>query len=213
VTLHESLGFHAKDPSRFGQTLTYDFDELTPQFQPFIDQANRQIMDKTYHFRTFVYPVETCPTYVTYKRLHVPATSIETCRQMALPKRIKYQLLMVRILLRGYGLGFVEGGASDAANIVPVTDDQATANVPLSASTSQKDSTAPGREPGNQSETKGTRNQAVPPPLASPQPVKPRQGGNSSGLMNILAIAGVSFVAGGAVHALVARSSSRRKRR
>ena len=36
VTLHESVGFHRDEPARYGQTLTYDFDVLTPLMQAII---------------------------------------------------------------------------------------------------------------------------------------------------------------------------------
>ncbi len=115
LTLHESVGFHREDPARFGQTLTFDFPELVPVFRPFIDAVNSTISDKRNWFSAFVYPVETCPTYCAYKMLGIPATSIETCRKLGLGTRICHQLLMTRVLLRGYGLEWTEETDTDAS--------------------------------------------------------------------------------------------------
>jgi predicted deacylase len=40
LTLHESRGFHADDPKRYGQTFTYDFPELAPRFKKVASKVN-----------------------------------------------------------------------------------------------------------------------------------------------------------------------------
>lgn len=125
VTLHESRGFHSEEPTAFGQTLTYDFQALRAQFDPLIVQANKQIKNKAHHFSTYIYPVETCPTYCAYKLLGIPSTSIETCKKLQLETRIQYQLLMSRVLMKSAGLQWEEPGqkkppTNQAGGVKPV---------------------------------------------------------------------------------------------
>lgn len=96
LTLHESRGFHADDSKRYGQTFTYDFGELKPQFQKVAARVNASIARPKHWFLQFVDPFPTCPTYVTWKYLRVPATSIETAKPLPLQTRITYQLKAVR---------------------------------------------------------------------------------------------------------------------
>ncbi|RYG63627.1 hypothetical protein EON80_20870, partial [bacterium] len=92
LTLHESRGFHVDDPKRYGQTFTYDFPELAPRFKAVAARVNAGITLKKHHFLQFIDPFPTCPTYVTWKYLKVPATSIETAKPLPLKTRISYQL-------------------------------------------------------------------------------------------------------------------------
>lgn len=104
ITLHESVGFHRQDPTRFGQTLTYDFHALDPAFKPVIADANQQLAVPRHHFSACVYPCLGCPTYCAYKYLRIPAVSIETCRQLDLQTRIQHQLLLCSLLMARWGL-------------------------------------------------------------------------------------------------------------
>lgn len=106
LTLHESRGFHADDKSRYGQTFTYDFAELSPRFGKVAARVNAGIAPRKHRFLQFVAPFPTCPTYVTWKVLKVPATSIETARPLPLPIRIKYQLVALRGFFDEFGLGY-----------------------------------------------------------------------------------------------------------
>jgi hypothetical protein len=58
-------------------------------------------------FLQFVDPFPTCPTYVAWKYLRVPAASIETARPLTLSTRINYQLAAVRGFFDEFGLGYV----------------------------------------------------------------------------------------------------------
>jgi len=106
VTLHESRGFHAEDSSAFGQTLTHDFAVINPLMQRAIARANPDIGPERDHFRIYIYPVETCPTYVAWERLRIPATSIETAKPLPLEQRIEYQLMMLMGFFDEVGLGY-----------------------------------------------------------------------------------------------------------
>ncbi len=108
LTLHESRGFHADDKTRYGQTFTYDFPELAPRFERVAASVNAQITPAKNRFLQFVAPFPTCPTYVSYQWLRVPATSIETARPLPLPTRIGYQLAALRGFFREFGLGWTE---------------------------------------------------------------------------------------------------------
>lgn len=111
VTLHESRGFYRDDPSAYGQTLTHDFAELNPLFQPVLDEVNPRIADPKHRFAIKVAPFPTCPTYNAVRWLKCPATSIETCRQLGLQTRITHQLLILRAMLRRWGMEWEEGHA------------------------------------------------------------------------------------------------------
>jgi predicted deacylase len=106
LTLHESRGFHVDDPKRYGQTFTYDFPELVPRFKAVAARVNQGIAAKKHQFQQFVDPFPTCPTYVTWKYLKVPATSIETAKPLPLKTRINYQLLALRGFFEEFGLGY-----------------------------------------------------------------------------------------------------------
>ncbi|MBW3636614.1 MAG: succinylglutamate desuccinylase/aspartoacylase family protein, partial [Armatimonadetes bacterium] len=67
LTLHESRGFHADDPRRYGQTFTYDFPELAPRFRRVAAKVNAGIAPRKHRFLQFVDPFPTCPTYVCWK--------------------------------------------------------------------------------------------------------------------------------------------------
>ena len=112
LTLHESRGFHAEDKSRYGQTFTYDFPELSPRFERVAARVNAEIAPRKHRFLQFVAPFPTCPTYVTWKYLRVPATSIETARPLPLPVRIKYQLAALRGFFDEFGLGYETDSAT-----------------------------------------------------------------------------------------------------
>ena len=103
ITLHESIGFYARDKARYGQTFTYDFDEVMPFMSQVAAKLNQQIPDPLHKFHLKVEAFRGCPTYETMRWLHVPATSIETCRQLPLATRIKYQKLAVKAFLDACG--------------------------------------------------------------------------------------------------------------
>ncbi|NPV47898.1 MAG: hypothetical protein HPY69_13135 [Armatimonadetes bacterium] len=108
VTLHESRGFYRDDPSAYGQTLTHDFAELNPLFQPVLDEINPRIANPAHRFAIKVAPFATCPTYNAVRWLKCPATSIETCRQLGLQTRITHQLLILRAMLSRWGMEWEE---------------------------------------------------------------------------------------------------------
>ena len=106
ITLHESRGFRARDPHRYGQTLTHDFDVINPLVRRAIARVNPSISPSLHQFRIFVKPIPTCPTYNAWKWLRIPATSIETARPLPLDQRIRYQLMMLMGLFDEVGLGY-----------------------------------------------------------------------------------------------------------
>lgn len=109
ITLHESVGFHREQPRRFGQTLTYDFPELTPLFQPILTEANRRITTPREHFQLFLFPYAGSPTYCAAKYLKVPSVTVETCRKLPLPRRVEQQLLLCAIMMYQCGLRWEDG--------------------------------------------------------------------------------------------------------
>ncbi|HEX8465629.1 MAG TPA: succinylglutamate desuccinylase/aspartoacylase family protein [Abditibacterium sp.] len=109
LTLHESRGFHVDDPKRYGQTFTYDFPALKSQFERVAARVNARIAPKKQRFLQFIDPFPTCPTYVTYKYLRVPATSIETAKPLPLSTRISLQLSALRGFFDEWQLGYQTG--------------------------------------------------------------------------------------------------------
>ncbi|BCM93325.1 hypothetical protein IAD21_05216 [Abditibacteriota bacterium] len=107
LTLHESRGFYVQDRARYGQTFTFDFDELKPQFAKIAETVNASIEPPLYKFQIKVEAFDTCPTYCAWKWLHVPATSIETTRTLPLPLRIAMQLNACDAFFDSYGLRVV----------------------------------------------------------------------------------------------------------
>ncbi len=110
VTLHESVGFYREEPDRYGQTLTYDFDALTPHMQAILDRVNPDITPEHDRFLVKVKPFEHCPTYEAYRWLKVPATSIETCRKLPLETRIRHQLMVLMACMDDLGMGYEPAG-------------------------------------------------------------------------------------------------------
>ncbi len=108
LTLHESRGFHADDPKRYGQTFTYDFPELTPRFERVAARVNAGISPPKHQFLQFVDAFPTCPTYVSWRYLKAPATSIETAKPLPLSVRIGYQLAGLRGFFAEFGLKWQE---------------------------------------------------------------------------------------------------------
>ena len=104
LTLHESRDFYANNPKRYGQTFTYDFHEFDEQFGAVADVLNREIGPKKHHFLLKVEPFETCPTFLAWKWLRAPATSIETSKTLPLATRINYQLKACRAFFDAFGL-------------------------------------------------------------------------------------------------------------
>ena len=119
LTLHESRGFHADDPKRYGQTFTYDFAELKPRFERVASRVNARISPPKHRFLQFVAPFPSCPTYLSWKYLKVPATSIETARPLPLALRVRYQLTALRGFFDEFGLKWAEESASATAPLLP----------------------------------------------------------------------------------------------
>jgi hypothetical protein len=107
LTLHESRDFYANDPKRYGQTFTFDFNELRPQFAKVAARVNQGVGTKKHHFLLKVEPFVTCPTYCVFKYLRVPATSIETSKTLPLNLRIDYQLKACQAFFEEVGLRIV----------------------------------------------------------------------------------------------------------
>jgi len=121
VTLHESRHFYRDDPSAFGQTLTYDFPELTPTFQPVAEAINRQLPNPRHHFLLKVHPLRGCPTDCAWRFLKIPAVTVETTRTMKLEERVAQQLLVCAIIMSKWGLQW-EGGVQltdQSAGVAP----------------------------------------------------------------------------------------------
>ena len=106
ISLHESRDFHARDASRYGQTLAFDFPELVPTMQKALDRTNPDIKPKLHKFLNFVKPFPHCPTYSCWTQLKVPATAIETSKTLPLALRIRYQLMMSMGFFDEWGLGY-----------------------------------------------------------------------------------------------------------
>ncbi len=119
LTLHESRGFHADEPKRYGQTFTYDFPELRPRFERVAALVNAGISVRKNRFLQFVDPFPTCPTYVSYKYLRAPAISIETAKPLALSSRIGLQLAALRGFFEEFGLKWEETAARATAPALP----------------------------------------------------------------------------------------------
>lgn len=108
LTLHESLDFHVLDPSRYGQSLVYDFRELDPLMQRALDRVNPDIPTPLHRFVLFPIAFKGCPTYAAWKWLRVPATSIETSRTLDLNTRVAYQLMMCMGFLDEFGMDYAQ---------------------------------------------------------------------------------------------------------
>ena len=106
ISLHESRDFHARDSSRYGQTLSFDFPKLVPTMQKALDRTNPDIAPKLHKFLNFVKPFPHCPTYNCWTQLRVPATAIETSKTLPLLLRVRYQLMMSMGFLDEWGLGY-----------------------------------------------------------------------------------------------------------
>lgn len=119
LTLHESRGFHADEPKRYGQTFTYDFPELRPRFERVAAQVNTGISVRKNQFLQFVDPFPTCPTFVTWKYLRAPATSIETAKPLPLRARIELQLAALRGFFAEWELECDEKAPSATAPVLP----------------------------------------------------------------------------------------------
>lgn len=209
VTLHESMGFHRLEPERYGQTLTYDSHKLDDIFRPITVEVNRQIPDRDHHFSLFVKPFPSCPTYNAYFTLGIPATSVETCRQMELDERIQHQLLMCRAFMHTCDLEWDEK---------PEVDGQ-------SSSVSRPDA-GPSAVPADQSPTEEASGSIPPPagpavvsqrtpashPVAGSQehPVPPIEPPDASRGLNVIAIFLVSAGAGFITYALTVLALKKR---
>lgn len=110
VTLHESRDFHCDDPHRYGQTFCFDFPALVTYLERARRAVNHRLPAGKQQFLLFVEPHPTCPTYQTWALLHVPATSIETCKRLPLAVRVHDQLLAVEALCDEAGLGYKVAG-------------------------------------------------------------------------------------------------------
>lgn len=106
VTLHESRGFHKRDPERYGYTLCHDFPVLNSLFRRCINRVNPDIANPLHRFEVLVEPHETCPTHCAWSKLGIPATSIETCRALGLETRVRHQLMMCMGFFDEVGLGY-----------------------------------------------------------------------------------------------------------
>lgn len=109
VTLHESIGLYRDNPARFGQTLTYDFPELTPTFQPIVDEINQQLASPREQFHLKVHACRGCPTDCAWRFLKIPAVTVETTRTMPLAERVRQQLLVCAIMMQRWGLQWETG--------------------------------------------------------------------------------------------------------
>lgn len=108
LTLHESRDFHADNPSRYGQTFCFDFNELKPYMNRALRRVNADIETRKHKFLIFVDPFPTCPTYQTWSKLNTPATSIETSKTLPLKTRMKYQLMAVQAFFDEAGLEYTQ---------------------------------------------------------------------------------------------------------
>jgi predicted deacylase len=113
LTLHESMGMHVDDPSRYGQTFCYDFAELDPLFDRVRSRINADIDPERNQFVRFLKAFETCPTYQAYLELGCPGVSIETSRTLELDDRVRYQLWAVLGFLDEFGVVVEQDDAPD----------------------------------------------------------------------------------------------------
>ena len=104
LTLHESRDFYVNNLKRYGQTFTFDFEELRPQFGRVAQRLNARIPVKKNHFLLKVEAFKTCPTYCAWRYLRVPATSIETSKTLPLALRIQLQKQATLAFLEDVGL-------------------------------------------------------------------------------------------------------------
>ena len=125
LTLHESVGFHREEPERFGQTLTYDFEGLTPLMQLVLDRVNPDLLEEWEKFCLFVKPYKTCPTYCAGKWLNLRATSIETCRQLPRDVRVREQLMMVMGFMDHLGMDYAPAGDLPRLSTAPPSPGEA----------------------------------------------------------------------------------------
>jgi hypothetical protein len=108
LTLHESRGYHKRDPTSYGYTLCHDFSLLDPLMQRCIDRANPDLPDALHRFEIFVEAHPTCPTYCAWRKLRIPATSIETCLEDRLDLRVRHQLMMCMGFFDEARLGYAQ---------------------------------------------------------------------------------------------------------
>ncbi len=145
LTLHESRDFHADNPARYGQTFCFDFAELVPYMKRVMERANADISPRKHKFLIFVDPFPTCPTYQSWVKLRVPATSIETSKTLPLRRRITYQLMATQAFFDDVGLGYeqsdvprlstaaqpAQGPLISRSSITPVRQEEASAAATL----------------------------------------------------------------------------------
>ena len=119
LTLHESRGFYAQNPARYGQTFTFDFPTYAARFGRVAEVVNAQIAPGRERFSLKMEAFATCPTFCATKYLGIPATSIETARPLRLETRVSYQLRALRAFFDEWGLEVAPAQPNAGASPAP----------------------------------------------------------------------------------------------
>ncbi|MFZ5515645.1 MAG: succinylglutamate desuccinylase/aspartoacylase family protein [Candidatus Zhuqueibacterota bacterium] len=111
LDLHESPVFHLQSREKdgsyhgLGQTLIYTInEEATWLAMVVLDQINADIPAGMEQFSVIESPIELSAAWSAGKFFQIPAFTVETCKQLPLEKRVKYQIDIVNIMLREKGM-------------------------------------------------------------------------------------------------------------
>lgn len=111
LDLHESPKFHLESKDKkgsyhgLGQTLIYTpGDEATWLAMVVADEMNSSIVERIKQFSLVEHPIKSSAAWSAGKYFKIPAFTIETCKQLPLAERVKYQVQIVNILLREKGI-------------------------------------------------------------------------------------------------------------
>lgn len=110
IDLHESRFFHQEQKNEkgeyhgLGQTLIYTMnEEATWLGMVTIDRINENIPPGKKRFTLVEGPIKHSGAWSAGKLFHIPGFTVETCRKLPLEERIKYQMQIVKIMLKEFG--------------------------------------------------------------------------------------------------------------
>ncbi len=111
LDLHESPYFHLETKNKkdeyhgLGQTLIYTLnEEATWLGMIVLDHMNSQITEEIKKFTLLDRPIENSTAWMAGKYFNIPGFTVETCKKLPLEKRIKYQLEIVKVILKEKGI-------------------------------------------------------------------------------------------------------------
>ena len=111
LDLHESPKFHLEIEGRdgqyhgLGQTLIYTPDEKTTWLGMIVlDRLNSSIPPGVKQFSLVEEPIESSAAWSAGEHFKIPAFTVETCKQLPMEERIKYQIEVVMTILEEEGI-------------------------------------------------------------------------------------------------------------